>query len=247
MDELDQHILHKAIGQLSSKKAPEGVWSSIAQELDRTENRTALDRAIGELNQRKAPDAWMDMEQRLDVDASEYHLSRAIAKLPKRSVPEDSFDDIAQRFEHSSGKWRQIQYWASGIAASAILVLGLWWYSGNVKSSERISISYSEEIQPSVATLDVMSTVDSDDEVLLFIRQHCNLLTEKCESPRFKGLLDQYVELDTAKQDLMAQIDANKHGTNLQDKMEAQLVNYLVRIEKEQSKVGKRLIQILMS
>jgi hypothetical protein len=52
-------------------------------------------------------------------------------------------------------------------------------------------------------------------------------------------MLNQYLELEAAKQELADQLKNHREQT--------QLVNYLVRIEKEKTEVGKQLIQYLIS
>ena len=238
MNNKKQEAFRRALSQLPIHEAPENIWSSIEGELDKEQGLAYLDRAIAEYTSDvKQPDfSWAKVEQ---VLANGEKLTDAITALPQHQMKEDLFDLIIEKAEKRNSKNRTgFLYWASGIAASVLLSISFYWYHIQPASIEKIQVSYSQEIINEMDGQQVDMPFSENDEVLEFIRENCDQLTVKCQAPKFQGLLDEYLELHAARQQLMTQIALHQEQT--------QLVSYLVRIEKEKTEVGKQLIQYLL-
>ena len=78
-----------------------------------------------------------------------------------------------------------------------------------------------------------------DDDLLNYINKNCKQLALTCQDPGFKSLLDNYIELSEAKAELEKQLLAQIG--------QGQKMKYLVRIEKQQTAVGKEMLKKLQS
>jgi hypothetical protein len=117
------------------------------------------------------------------------------------------------------------------------LLVTLTWLGRSARESERVEVTYSEETIYTAGVMTAASPSASGAELLGFIEANCRPADVLCETPEFKGLLAQFRELQAAKAELESQIQAHRE--------QPQLVHYLVRVEKQQTEVGKRLIQHL--
>ena len=256
MQEKNRHILHKVIASLRSRNAPGGIWLKISQRLNEHNEQGLQYLEKAKENVRKdrfeAPDIWGRIAGSLDETAETEQpeennmrvLKKAIDSLPQHRAPDNLFNNIVGATEIKREKGKSIfhPYLVSGAAAMVLLAItiGLWLKTESRQNAQE-TITYSEETvdqQPEQFTT-ILSSFEQEDEVLAFVEANCLQIQLKCDSDEFKGLLLQYKELDTVKQTLMAEI--------LLHQEQVQLINYLIRVEKEKTEVGKKLIQYLLS
>ena len=257
MQEKNRHILSKIIASLPDKATPAWIWPKIRQRLDEHEEqgREHLEKAAESIKHDyiKAPEIWNQLTKSLDQagetvrpEAQELNraaLEKAIKTLPLQKAPGDLFENIVDPaiLTTKKGKASSRIYRISGMAATVLLILtfGLWLRFQNQQDTGEI-ITYSEEtIQPSESFGSIVSSFDQNDEVLDFVEANCLQIALKCDNDEFKGLLLQYKELTTAKETLMAEIALHQE--------QVRLIDYLIRVEKEKTEIGKKLIQYLLS
>jgi hypothetical protein len=232
MKEQGKRTLRRAIEQMPAYWAPDRVWSEIEQVLEAEEGTGEADPAFVESHCE-----LVQANRRAAVQQNEAVLRRAVRELPRYQPQEAVFGQIVgSAGDTGSHRWK-LRYWAAGIAASVALLVTLTWLSRPVGESERIEVSYSEETIYTPEGMDSATPSNERTELLRFIEANCRPAALPCETPEFKGLLAQYRELQAAKTELESQIQAHRE--------QPQLVHYLVRVEKQQTEVGKRLIQYL--
>ncbi|MEM8895010.1 MAG: hypothetical protein AAGC88_10565 [Bacteroidota bacterium] len=201
--------LNKAIEDMPTYQAPEEVWDRIVDELDADR---PLRMAIEDYRQQQleAPDLF------------------------------DTIIEAEKPLMEPQGKVRSLSpIWLSGIAAGLALLIG-YFVLFNQAAEETITVvSYSETVEdlPEMMTA-AMEEVSEDDEVMDFIKMHCQQVALTCNTPQFQGLFDLYIELDQSKMELMDVMQANQE--------QEQLADYLIRVEKEKDEVGKQLIQMII-
>ncbi|MCG8319261.1 MAG: hypothetical protein MI921_07160 [Cytophagales bacterium] len=255
MQEKNRHILNKIMASLPKRKAPARIWAKVSQRLNenREQGQEHLEKAMEsiKLEEIKAPDIWRKISGALDkvgeTDQPDEHntsaLKAAIRTLPQYSAPGDLFDHVVNPARKTTEKGKSFKrlYRISGVAATVVLVLtlGFWLKNQNQKETGE-TITYSEEtIQSSDHFNALISSFEEKDEVLAFVEANCLQVELKCENAEFKGLLLQYKELDTVKQSLIAEITLHQE--------QVQLIDYLIRVEKEKTEIGKKLIQYILS
>ena len=255
MQEKNRHILNKIIASLPNKKAPAWIWPKISQRLNEynDQGQEHFEKAMDNIkkDQIKAPDMWDQITNSLDqiteTGQSEEHniaaLQKAIRSLPRHQAPDDLFDKIINTTKEPIEKRKSLGrlYRISGVAATVLLVITLsFWSKNQNQENTGETITYSEEtIQSSDNFNALLSSFEQKDEVLAFVEANCLQIELKCENDEFKGLLSQYKELDTVKQSLIAEITLHQE--------QVQLIDYLIRVEKEKTEIGKKLIQYLLS
>jgi hypothetical protein len=228
----------QALVKLPHHKAPENIWQNIEQELDREKGLQHLEGAITQYKTqiREANLPWEKIEQELE---NQDKLNRAINALPTYKPNKDIFEDIIEKTQKKKPQENiYLRYWIRGIAASIILLLGFFWLYDLPVSAEKIQVTYREETILQTDWQTVFSQFPEEDEVMQFITENCARLTQQCQAPEFKGLLDEYRELHATRQELINQLKTHREQT--------QLATYLVRIEKEKTEVGKKLIRHLL-
>ncbi len=201
-----------------------------------------LTRAIEDMPTYQAPEeVWDRIANELDADRP---LRMAIEDYRQQQLEApDLFDTIIEeekpRMERQ-GKVRSISpVWMTGIAASLALLIG-YFVLFNQAAEETITVvTYTETMEnlPEMMTA-AMEDVSADDEVMDFIKKHCQQVALTCNTPQFQGLFDLYIELDQSKMELMDVMQANQE--------QEQLADYLIRVEKEKDEVGKQLIQMII-
>ena len=200
-----------------------------------------LIQAIGQLKNKKAPNSlWDNIEEELDendqYEGNHIALQKALSQLPEKKAPISFNDLITHENEIPLRKVHRFKLWHQmGIAASIALLLvsGLYFWP---KSEEQISISYSEQkIELNQLAQFEISEEHEQDEVLSFIKANCKAFEQQCNQEAFQDLLQQYMALENDRKSLVEAIKINQ-GEN-------QLIQYLVRIEKKKTKVGKQLMQ----
>lgn len=208
MKQQDQHI-KRAIEELRTYTAPSEVWHKIATELD--------------------------AEQPLIKAIDEYK--------EKKLVAPDLFDEIIDQ-EAPKAKVRTLPIaWVGSIAAGLALLLGVYFMfdrSTEGSGQETITVeTYTETTQylPEMMTA-VVEQMSAEDEVMGFIKSHCQQVALTCNTPQFQGLFDLYIELDESKTELLDVMETNQG--------QQELAGYLIRVEKEKDEVGKQLIQMII-
>ena len=255
MQEKNRHILNKIIASLPNKKAPAWIWSKISRRLNEygEQGQEHFERAMDNIkkDKTKAPDIWNKITNSLDQvgetgqpeERNMPVLEEAIRSLPQHQAPDNLFDKVVNPVKTAPEKGKPFRhlYRISGVAATVLLVitLSVWLKTKNQENTSE-TITYSEEtIQLSDNFNSLLSSFEQKDEVLAFVEANCLQIELKCENDEFKGLLLQYKELDTVKQTLIAEIILHQE--------QVQLIDYLIRVEKEKTEVGKKLIQYLLS
>ncbi|MGB0525684.1 MAG: hypothetical protein ACPGJS_22085 [Flammeovirgaceae bacterium] len=201
-----QH-LNKAIEQLNNRKAPDGLWDAIEQELAH-EHPT---------------------EQNYNT------LQEAIAELPEKAVEtKGMFEQIMEEVTPEPHR-KRLTWPIWGVAASVVIVLGLFFRS-QLPSSEEVTITYAEQtIEVATQDMSTVALLHAQDEVLSFIKANCRTFEIQCKQEGFQLLLAEYVQLESDRQELMKAIQEHQEAP--------QLMQYLVRLEKRKTQLGKQLMQ----
>lgn len=207
MEERNRHWLEEAIGQMKSKVAPEKIWDAIRDELEDEDHHEKNHEA----------------------------LQKAVAALPNLTFEQDIFDQIIPQEAKPKNRLNiAIRKWS--VAASIFLVICLGLLYGPNQGNEKINISYSEQtIELNTDITKELTSFHEQDEVLSFIKSNCKAFETECNRDEFKELLDQYIQLESDRKELLEVIHQNKEET--------QLVQYLVRLEKKKTQLGKQLMQ----
>lgn len=219
------------IDQLPNHQAPDFVWKNICTRLDSYFNESSGP-------SEKAPDfVWGQIADRLDEIKPQPILEKAISELPEYAAPNSVEESIFQSLHHvSSYRWNRWLTWVSG--AAAVLVFGLGIY-GQLSSVEKVTLSsYQEVIEDTRTTLtESINQISDEDEITPVIEQYCQISVIECQSPEFEHLFRYYRELEASKKELISEIRQTP---------ELQLMDYLIRVEKEKNEVGKQLLQIVI-
>lgn len=197
------------------------------------QNRKKLENAISELPSKEAPDIWANIEAKIQTDEEHDHvLSEAISQMPSKQAP-----DIWLPIEASlpSQKRSRSSVWMVA-ASAALFIASLFLFIESRKVNEQSTISYStEKIETMNVSLEIDDYISSEDAILDYIQKNCKKLALTCNDPEFKGLMETYVELSEAKEELANKLE--------QKGQQPQLMKYLIRIEKNQTRVGKDLLK----
>lgn len=231
MEEKDRRILYRALSRLPAYPAPERVWTGIEKALDAGQAAGMAPDALD------AHCALIRANREAAALENEVVLRRAVQQLPRLALKKDVFDEILESTTPRRRKPARTWYWVAGIAASVALLVTLAWFARVGEAPERVQVTYSEETLYPPGQSWETDTPRATEEVLAFVRVHCAAAVFACQTPEFKGLLKQYQALEAARQELESQLAAHRE--------QPQLVRYLVRVEKEQTEVGKRLIQFI--
>ena len=107
------------------------------------------------------------------------------------------------------------------------------------QSSEQIS--YSTEQLEFFDVNENLNTISSspDDLLLTYVKENCTRLAATCQDPEFKELLEAYMELNETKKEL------NQTLKNSND--QAQVMKYLIKVEKSQTEIGKNMLKKMKS
>ncbi|MBD0256071.1 MAG: hypothetical protein ICV83_10155 [Cytophagales bacterium] len=231
MEEKGRRTLYRALSRLPAYPAPERVWAGIEKALD-------AERGAGMAP--GAPEAHcarVEANREAARRENEAILRRAVQALPRHAPKNDVFDAIFESTAPAARNPARPWYRVAGIAASVALLVTGAWFARVGEESERVQVTYSEEtLYPSDQQWQA-DTLRAAEDVLAFVRVHCTAAVLACQTPEFKGLLGQYQALEAARRELESQLAAHRE--------QPQLVRYLVRVEKEQTEVGKRLIQFI--
>ena len=229
-------ILKKAIHELPSYDAPQEAWSNIETTLNQEQNIDVLNRAIAEYKiEKQALVSWEEIEFKIRQQEHDQILKKAIGELPTHQPKGDHFRRIIASV---SGGTAQYLYWLSGIAASAVILITshLLFYKN---TEDHVALNFSEEIMENqeLFTSTEMQK-NEEDQVLNFIQENCTIVAYKCNTPEFKNLLGLYQDLSVSQMELTAEISQNQNHV--------QLLEYLLRVEREKAEIGNELIQLII-
>ena len=200
------------------------------------EKKDHLHRSIEGLQQVKAPDIWTQIEMDLDAEAEQNRevLSKSIDKLPMQKAPDVW---LALETELAEQKSRTFSWRTLAVAASFLLVSGLSYLLLAPTSNETIAYS-TETVETFEVGFEIPEWDDQgDDMILTYIKENCTRLAVTCQDPEFKALLAAYMELTETKEELSRSMEENAQ--------QAQVMKYLIRVEKNQNEVGKSMLKKL--
>ena len=253
MEETNRHILLKAIAELPQHEPKASLWLAIEGELT-TIKAIATNEGFNKASKQlplhePAPDLWNRIEQELDrttsTEKGKRYLEKAINDLPNYEPAQLVWTGIENKLDKKNTKIifiKGITYPLS-IAASIALLIGMYWFYSstfNGDNNTQVSMAYSEEVMEESKTSAIIDNAEnkSDDEIMAMVQEHCSSLPQSCENPKFNGLLKQYEELKDAQKELEVQVEENGEELYLQKS--------LVKIEKEKTKIAKKLFQYLI-
>ncbi|MEO9869614.1 hypothetical protein [Ekhidna sp.] len=197
------------------------------------QNKEHLLRAISEFSNVEAPDVWSNIESQLSkTEDNKNSLEKAVGQLPQKQAPDIWFpiEVSLPKKQSFHSKWM--------VAASIVLFLcSVFLFVSSYENSEESELVHSTEILENFnVALEIESLDTGEDAILNYIRTNCRRLALTCNDPEFKGLLETYIELNEAKEELVQE---------LEKKNQPQLMKYLIRVEKNQTKVGKNMLKKL--
>ena len=192
-------------------------------------NVDKLKKGIEQLPVKQAPDVWHLIEEKISP------LHAAIEALPAKEAP-----DIWLAIESGllRKKTAQIGVWM--VAASiALFIASVFLFVQSRRNEPEEVISYSTEYLDGFQVALGLQRESEEDKVLDYIHKNCKRLALTCNDPEFKELLETYIELLDARNELIRKIEeANDQPS---------LMKYLIRLEKNQTKVGKDMLKKLRS
>lgn len=202
--------------------------------------KSNLKSAIEGLRQHKAPDIWRAIAKHLQNfdESGQENLKKAAGSLRGINAP-DVWPEIEKTLDRGSEKpitlWKRLSWVA---VASVIVLLGYLWITILQPAKVNEMISYSTEEVPFFNAQEELKGLNTnDDQVLDYIQGHCQALAVKCQNPHFETLIETYLELNRAKEELEVQL-------NLVANQE-QVIKFLIKIEKEKTEVGKEMLRML--
>ena len=200
------------------------------------------------------PATWSRIEAQLAADAA---LTRAIPALPAHEPDEDLWAAVAARLDVVEVRpqptaaavppavvramWpvRAVRQ-ALAIAASVLLVLGVWWQVRPIASGPAVAhetLTFSEEegtLPPPMPLADPM-----EQQGLSFIEAHCSSQPAVCQSGEFRTLRTQLQELETEETRLRQ--DSRRFGAS------PELLREQARLVTLKATVTRELVQLLIS
>ncbi|HEX8325934.1 MAG TPA: hypothetical protein VF629_00230 [Hymenobacter sp.] len=202
-----------------------------------------------------APATWSRIEAQLAVDAA---LARAIPALPAHEPDDALWAAVAARLDTAetaaapaTGRvtpavvvrplWpAQAVRRALAVAASLLLVLGVWWQLRPATSAPTVAhetVTFSEEEGPLPLPAPVADPLERQG--LSFIEAHCSSQPVVCQSGEFRTLRTQLQELET--QEAQLRRDARRFGSS------PQLLREQARLVTLKASVTRELVQLLIS
>ena len=242
MEEKNRHILKKVIELLPSYLPLEKCWDKISktmnEDLYMEGNRHYLQKAIHDLPQYNPRPELFD---KIEKELQELKSKKAIGQLPTHSPSDELWNKIELQLDQKQVRVIPIQQWAKyslRIAASVILLLGAYWiyhYTQPIKENTEISYSTETVIEPGE---EINEIAYNENNAAEFIRTSCLKQPDVCSQPQVDALKTQLDELENEQTRLKESLE--------QDKDNAELIKSLIKIEKEKTKVSKKLIQYII-
>jgi hypothetical protein len=212
--------LQRALGQLPAHEPDPAAWRRIAAQLDAD---AALARAIPNLPAHEPDDTlWLAIATRLDAPAEEAPAPAPALVAPGvvRSLPLAWWPRVARR--------------SLSLAASVLLVLGLWWQLrpvGPAAEGPHETLAFSEEVlpesSPAAPAFDPLA-----QQGLAFIDAQCTSQPAVCGSGEFRVLRSQLAELEAEQARLTE--DARRFGESPELRREqTRLITLQARLTRE--------------
>ena len=203
-----QH-LQRAIGQLPAHEPAPATWPHIAAQMDAD---AGLARAVSTLPAHTPADVlWQAIAARLDANET-----LTTAAVSPESVPLAPSTPAVVRTLPNAW-WYRVARRSLSLAASVLLVLGLWWQlrpAQPAASGPHETLAYTEEVttEPSFSTKPLAAPAFDPlaQQGLAFIDAHCSAQPVRCGTGEFRTLRRQLAELE-AQQTQLAQ-DARRFG-----------------------------------
>ena len=236
MPEKNQHI-RTAIKGLPVYQAPKKIWRQIEKFIDPEPGRAYLEGALKDMERKqKAPDhLWENLQDALEEFKYADPLSNAIQSLPTYTAPiqyQEIYPLKERKLLHHT-----FSRWFSGIAAGLLILAGVYYFYAGSKEQVTL-ITTTEQLTTNKDMISLtIDQLSGEDEILKLIESHSIQVSAQYESPKFKGLYAYYLELDDSKKELLTVISVNQ---------DVHLVDYLIRVEKEKTEVGKQLLQMII-
>ncbi len=234
--EQNKHILRQAIQHLPEYMPKESSWEFISGKI-----QNKMSSELSDMEQRKPrKDVWEKLSNRLRHETWEEEnydaLRIAIRELPNYQAPE-VWTEMQQRLHpRKIGLQLENKRWFVGIAASILLIVGLFWIVNPIKTNvEGYTVQYDVEkveVKPNV----LLSEEAEEADLLDYIQYQCASVQLQCEKPYFKDLMQQYQDLTQAEEELKKEISKMPND---------QLLKYQIRIRKERVEISKELFQYL--
>lgn len=228
--------LRRAIGQLPAHEPDPATWPRVAARLHAD---AALARAIPALPAHAPDDAlWLAIAARLDapeIRPAETDAAEAFAKSPPLAP---SAPAVVRPLQPAW--WPRVARRSLALAASVLLVLGLWWQLRPARPAATAgpheTLAYSEEIAPEASGAAPLSTAPAFDPLeqqgLAFIDAHCTSQPVRCGSDEFRSLRRQLTELGAQQTQLVQ--DARRFGESPELRREqARLITLQARLTRE--------------
>ena len=214
--------LRRALANLPAHEPDAATWSRIENQLAAD---AALAKAIPALPAHEPDDAlWAAVAARLDG---------AEAPAPPATAP-GPLAVVRALWPVRAGRWA----WA--VAASVLLVLGVWWQVRPTTLAPlvaRETVSFSEE--DSALPLSAPAVDPLERQGLSFIEAHCSSQPAVCRSGEFRTLRTQLQELETEEARLRQ--DARRFGAS------PELLREQARLINLKATVTRELVQLLIS
>ena len=219
--------LQRALGQLPAHEPDPATWPRIAAQLDAD---AALAHAIPTLPAHEPDDAlWLAIAARLDAPAEAEAAPAATPASPASPAVVRSL---------TPAWWPRVARRSLSLAASVLLVLGLWWQlrpGQPTTVGPHETVAYSEEAAPEANPTALPTALALDpleQQGLAFIDAHCTAQPAVCGSGEFRTLRSQLAELE-AQQAQLAQ-DARRFGNSPELRREqARLITLQARLTRE--------------
>ena len=227
--------LRRAVAALPTHEPDPATWPRVAAQLAADE---ALARVIPALPAHEpADDLWASLAARLDTSAS-------IQVTDNKKVEHQPTGALVRTLWPARPMLRR----AMALAASVLLLLGVWWQQHlaapgprpvAVAAGPRESVAYSEEVAAAPALASPMAADPLELQGQAFIQAQCSALPGVCQSGEFRSLRTQLAELET--QEARLRLDARRFGTSPELLREqAQLVSMKAALTRE-------LVQLFIS
>jgi len=218
--------------------------------------RENLRRALVQLPAHEPDDAvWLGI-------VTQVAIAQATPTLPQHEPDEELWAAIASRLDAVQPVvpsvvgtdpvvrplWPRVSWWAAGLAATILLVLGVWMLQPRpadspptaAVSAPRETITFSEEAAAPAAPVRLVSTVDPlGQEGEAFIDAHCASLPDVCQSREFRALRRQLTEVEGQERRLRQ--DAQRFGAS------PELVRQQVQLTSLRATITRELVQLIIS
>ncbi len=173
-------------------------------------------------------EVWENVRSVLEGDSA---LRASLKHLPQYEPPGKIWGGIKKELEN---KKRFLIYRLAAAAAILLIPLGAWWFLNKPVSSERITISFSQEV---VQKRPVLSNEEADREITQMVDGWCEQYDWICTTDEFIYLKNELEDLSQARVRLLKAIGPYDDNPVL--------ITTLSRIERERSEVLRRMASLM--